>query len=240
MSSQIFPGIEQILDILMGELPEGVYAEDRADDPDPAKRSYSSAELRTMASVFSDLYLNLSEINSNKFLTTVLPSGLADWERDLFVELQDSMLPFAIRQANLIAKLRASGSIALPAIAAAIQGILGAIPFAILPYGGQFNGVGYGAWIFEFSQLGFDTYLGLRDPLWGAQQDFVPLDCDLDYVAAGITLQDLLDIQTTAYTYEVDIYGIATVDQLNLLDRTLTALEPARSTHIIRNNVTPP
>lgn len=242
MASQLFPDIEQVLDILMSELPDGVYAEDRADDPDQTKRSYSSSELRAHAQIFANLYESLSEISDNKTVTTVRPSGLAEWEKELFAAVQDSMLPIETRKQNLLSKLRALGRISLPGIADVISGVLGplGIPFAILPYGGQFNGTGYGAWIFEFSQLGFDTYLAKLDPLIGAQQNFVPLDCSLNYVAAGITLQDLLDIQATAYTYEVDIYGNADTDTLNLLDRQLTALEPARSTHIIRNNATPP
>ena len=54
------------------------------------------------------------------------------------------------------------------------------------------------------------------------------------------TLDEMIEIQETAYMYEIDIYGNADAATLALLDRQLTALEPARSSHIIRNNVTPP
>lgn len=240
MSAQFFPNIEQVMDVLMAELPDGVYPTDRADDPNPDKRSVSSSEIRAHAQVFANLYSNLRVINEDKFISTVTQDGLARWEVELFSAIQDGTLPFAVRKANLIAKIRAYGSINLPTIEGIVAGVLGPIPFAILPYGGAFNGTEYGAWIFGFSQLGLDTFLGLRDPLWGAQQDFVPLDCDLDYAAAGITAQDLAEIQATAYTYEVQIYGNASADTLTQLDLLLTQHEPARSTHIIRNNATGP
>lgn len=242
MSAQFFPNIEQVLDVLMAELPDGPYPKDRADDPDPNKRSNSSAELRAHAQVFANLYSNLRVINQDKFISTVTQEGLARWEVELFAAIQDGALPYLTRQANLLAKIRAYGGISLPIIANVIHGLLDplGLPFEIFPYSGQFNGMDYGAWIFGFSRLGLDTYLGLRDPLWGAQQDFVPLDCSLDYAAAGITAQDLLDIQATAYTYEVQIYGNASAMTLSQLDLLLTQHEPARSTHVIRNNAPGP
>jgi hypothetical protein len=228
----------------MSDLPEGVYAEDRADNADLSQRSYSSSELRAHAQVYATLYSNLEDIYLNKFISTIQPDGLADWEKELFATTQDATLPFTTRQQNLLAKIRANGGISLPAIRAVVAAILTpqGLAFDILPYNGQYNGTAYGAWILEESQLGYDTYLAAQDPLIGAMQNpgQVPLDCSLNYAAAGITQQQLIDIQMTAYTYEVDIYGNADANTLALLDSQLTALEPARSTHVIRNNVTPP
>lgn len=242
MSQQFFPSTEELLDIVMAELPAGVYASDRADDPNPDKRSYTSAEVRAHMVMIADLYTNLFNIYRDKFVTTVTLEGLPSWEADYFSSAQDSSLPYATRQQNLLAKIRANGGISLPAIQSVVDGILTpkGLAFDILPYSGQTNGVLFGAWIFESSKLGADTFLALRDPLWGARTEggLVPLDCNLDYAAAGLTAQDLLDIQFTAYAYEVRIFGNADALTLSLLDRQLTALEPARSTHIIRNNST--
>lgn len=211
---------------------------DRADDPDFEKRSYSSSELRTAAQIFSDMYFNLSKINADKSAQTVTLEGISLWEKDFFIEAQDSSLSFQSRKQNLIAKIRANGGISLPAIRDILSAILTplGLSFDILPYSGQFNGSIYGGWIFEQSQLDLDTFLSFLDPLIGAQLNHTALDCNLDYVAAGLTQQEMIEIQQTAYTYEVRIFGNASTVTLNLIDKQLTALEPARSTHVIRNN----
>ena len=106
---------------------------------------------------------------------------------------------------------------------------------------GQVNENGdTGTWILGYSSLGQNTYLGTLDPLIGDRSGFTPLDCSLDYAAAGITAGQLADIQKMAYSYEVRIYGNADAVTLALLDSDLTKYEPARSTHIILNNATPP
>lgn len=227
----------------MAELPEGVYAEDRADDPDPSKRSYTSAEMRAFAILMAELYENLDNVYRDKFLTTVTPDGLPEWEHDLFSSAQDSSLSFDTRKQNLLAKFRSKGGISLPAIQSVVASILTplGLAFDILPYSGQTNGALTGSWVFETSTLGDDTFLADEDPLLGAGRGLgiVPLDCSLDYAAAGITANDLLEIQETAYTYAVRIFGIASAQTLSLLDAQLTANEPARSTHVIFNNWQP-
>ncbi len=228
----------------MSELPDGVYANDRADDADYAKRSNSSAELRAHAQMLAFMYENLQTIYLDKFITTVTPTGLASWEKTLFSSAQDSMLPYSTRQQNLLAKRRANGGISLPAISAIIHAILDpqGLAFDIFTWNGASSGTGHGAWILDFSELGYDTYLSLRDPLQGAGQGagITPLDCNLNYAAAGLTAQQLIEIQETAYRYEVRIYGHASANTLALLDAQLTALEPARSDHLIFNDAPGP
>jgi hypothetical protein len=244
MSQQIFLNTEQILSLMFTELPEGVYATDRADDPDPNKRSVSSSELRAQAMVLSALYQNLLGINSDKSITTVTEDGLASWEMDLFASAQDGSLGYAVRQQNLLAKIRANGGISLPAIQSIVSAILTplGLPFQILPYSGQSNGTVTGSWVLDESVLDVSTWLASLDPLIGTGLGVgeTPLDCNLDYAAAGISQSDLVSIQMTAYTYEVQIYGNADAATLALLDRQLTALEPARSTHVITNNAAEP
>lgn len=245
MTAQFFPNVEQILDILMAEMPAGVYAEDRADNPDTTKRSVSSSEIRAHAQLFANLYDNLDTISSDKFVSTVTAGSLARWEADLFSEPQDPTQSFAVRQANLLAKLRLIRGINYASIFSIVDGILTplGLPFSIF----QFNGCGQGqnpggGWILSVSALGLSTYLAAGDPLLGAGRDpgITPLDCNLNYAAAGITAQQLADIQATAYTYGVQIYGIADAATLAALDAALTKFEPARSTHIITNNAVPP
>ena len=244
MALNLFPNAEQILDILLGEIPPGVFAEDRADSPDESQRSYSSSELRVWSQQIADLYENLQKVENNKFIVTADVIGLTQWEKELFSTAQDSNQSVTDRRQNLLAKLRSSGGISLEAILSVIHGILDPVglPFELLTWCGSSNGAVTGAWILDVSALGLDTYLGTLDPLngTGLGLGLTPLDCRLDYVAAGLTLDEMIEIQETAYMYEIDIYGNADAATLALLDRQLTALEPARSSHIIRNNVTPP
>lgn len=238
-----FLNTEQLLDILLAELPPGVYPQDRANSSDVTKISYSSAELRAHATLIAGVYLQANNVFNNFFITTLTPDGLAQWEKDYFGAIQDSSLSFTERQQNLFAKFRATGGLSLPYITSIVSGILTPVglTFAILPLSGQVNTNGdTGTWILGYSSLGQNTYLGSLDPIIGEQSGFTPLDCSLNYTAAGITADQLADIQETAYAYEVRIYGNADATTLALLDKDLTKFEPARSTHIILNNSTPP
>lgn len=238
MSAPIFLNVDQFLSILMDELPFGVYPTDLANDPDPDKRSNSSSELRAHAQLLSELSANLQTIYQDKFASTVTPGGIGFWEKNEFRDAQNSALSFDARKARLLAKIRAVAGINLPAIRADVAAILDplGIAFDILAYSGQSNGSFPGSWVMNISPLGLSTYLAGLDPLEGAKVGFTALDCNLDYAAAGLTAQDLLDIQATAYTYAVMVYGTLDAATLATLDTMLTELEPARSTHLIFNN----
>lgn len=235
MSAPIFLKTDEFLEILLSELPQGVYAGDYANDPDPAKRSVSSSELRAICAYLEIASDNLSVIYSDKFLSTVTADGLLAWEKDFFTVAQDSTLPLELRRQNLLSKIRSTGGISLPAIRSVAAGILDPIPFDLLPYSGQ---AGIGAWVLGASQLGIGTWLTELDPIMGARTEggLEPLDCALDYEAEGLTEEQLTSIQKTAYTYEIRIYGNASAQTLALLNMRLTQLEPAMSTHVIRNN----
>lgn len=224
----------------MQELPDGVYAQDGADHPNTAKRSVSSAEVRAHAMMIEWLYENLQNINNDKTITTVTEEGLAPWEKDMFSVAQDGSQSFLTRKQNLLAKYRAKGGINYPAIKKIVAGILDPVglSFDILPYSGTFGG----AWIFEQSLLGLDTYLAELDPINGSVIDnlITPLNCDRDYTAAGLSLGQMEEIERTAYLYEVRIYGHANQTTLDALDLTLTQHEPARSDHVITNDATGP
>lgn len=237
---QHFLSEEQNLDLLIAELPEGVYAVDRADDPNPAKRSYSSSELRAASRLEAMVYENLRLIYLDKFISTATEVGITQWERDLFKDPQDTSLDLEVRRAKALGKYRQIGSISLPAIVSVIHSVLDpvGIPFIVRSSCQTSEDEGTPSWVFEVSLLGFDTYLADGDPLAGAVVTN-PLDCDLDYIAAGLTLAQFLAIQNTAYSYEVLLLGVADAQTLTLLDRRLTESEPARSTHHIINNWMP-
>jgi hypothetical protein len=239
MAAPIFLTEEQLVTILMQEMPQGVYADDRADDPNPVNRSYSSSEIRAHARLLAQAYANLAGIYSDENISTVTPDGLAQWEMELFATAQDSSQPYSVRQANLLAKYRAAGGINFAAINSLVGSVLNplGLPYEIVTWNGL---VGNGAWVLDYSELDQGTYLSFLDPIVGQRLDLTPLDCSLNYSAAGLTAQQLADIQATAYTYEVRIFGVADATTLARLNLLLTEFEPARSTHVIINNDTNP
>ena len=101
MSAQFFPNVEEVFDLIMAELPEGLYADDRADDPNPDNRSYSSSEIRAHASIFAGIYENLRLVNLDKFASTVTTDGIGRWENDYFAQIVDSSIPFDDRKDRL-------------------------------------------------------------------------------------------------------------------------------------------
>lgn len=221
------------MDLALRELPPDMFAQDRADDPDYTKRSISSSEMRSQVTVLGAGYDTMEQVFDDKFITTATPLGIARAELDYFPDPVDQSLPLETRRANLLAKKRATGGISYAAIVDVLTPL-----FAEIGLGFQvvsWCGAQGGAWILDESELDVETYLSLLDPLLGAVGPN-PLDCDLDYAAAGLTAEQLEDIQRTAYTYEVRIFGNAPADFITRLDRLLTEIEPARSTHVILNN----
>lgn len=238
MTIPLFLNVNQLMAILMSELPEGVYSEDWANDPNPDNRSYSSSEIRAHAQMMADAYANLEIIYTDKFISTVSQDALSSWEVLLFGSPQDASQSYDTRQMNLLTKFRARGGISYAYIYNLVSQILNplGINFDLVTW----NGLNDGAWILEFTELDLGTYLAAVDPLYGNNLSLTPLDCTLNYEAAGITQQDLIDIQETAYTYEIRIYGNASQSVLNLLNQTLTTNEKAGTTHIITNNFPSP
>lgn len=227
-----FLDVEQILDAFFRQLPKDQFAQDRADDTNPVKRSFSSSDLRSQATVLAAAYANLNQIHDNKFITTTDELGLTRWEKDLFSETVDRSQPLAARRGNALGKFRAKGGIDYDTIKAILDPIFAAqgLDYDIVYWSG-FNG---GAWILDVSLLDVDTYLSLYDPLVAAGLGLV--DCNFPPLPPGISSQDLEDIQRTAYTWEIRIHGHASAEFMAQLDLLATQIEPARSTHYIYND----
>lgn len=225
---------DEILQILKSELPDDLFAQDNANNPDPAKNSYSSSELRAAANAFANVYAGLQKRYNDKFITTATSSGLDDWANELFSSAQDSSLEVNQKRGNALAKLRASQGISYAGITALVSGVLDplGIDFDVCTWSGLNNG----AWVLDESPLDLGTYLSQIDPIEGMVAGNTALDCSGNYVAAGLTEEQYREIQQVAYTYEVRIYGTVDSVTLNLLDQLLTIAEGARSTHILQNN----
>jgi hypothetical protein len=185
MSNPIFLNVEMCLSILLGELPLGLFATDRADSPDVTKRSYSSSEIRAVAVAYAALYSNLEDIYQSKFISLVNADEIGNWETDLFTTPTDASLPFATRKQNLLTKWRATGGLSYPYIEGLVSSILTplGLSFTLSVYGGT----PFGAWILESSPLDLDTYLAEEDPLMGKVVGLYNLDCNARLPTVGTT-----------------------------------------------------
>lgn len=186
MANLFFLGIEECVTIVMGEFPRGVYATDRADNPDTDLRSYSSSEIRTVAQIYANLYSNLEDIWENKFISLVQPDEIGNWEVDLFGSPQDASLPFLTRQQNLLTKYRATGGLSYPYINNLISSILTplGLSFLLAPY----CGMPAGAWRLDVTPLDEETYLAEEDPINGAIVGMYDLDCNAQILTIGTTV----------------------------------------------------
>lgn len=238
MSNPLFPNIEQVLNILLGELPKNVFSQDRADSDNVDKRSYSSSELRSHAQLLANIYKNLQDVYLDKTISTVQPDGLSSWEMDLFSSAQNGARSFTDRQINLISKYRAQGGISYSYIYNIVHNLLNpkGLGFDLITYTG-IGGSRSAAWRLGLSALGANTYLAEADPLIGAVIGN-PTNCTNS--TSTLTTDQLRKIRETAYTYAVWIYGGADASTLSTLDAMLTQAEPGGSTHVIVNNAVQP
>jgi hypothetical protein len=136
--------------------------------------------------MYANLYSNLQDIWENKFISTVQPDEIGNWEAELFPNPVDSSLPFEVRKQNLLTKYRATGGLSYPYF----MGVVGNI---LTPLGLDFTinvycGMPTGAWILDVSALDFDTYLSLTNPIFGAKVGFYDLDCNAQIIASGSTV----------------------------------------------------
>jgi hypothetical protein len=213
--------------ILQRESPPNLYP-----DGQPSQ-FFSTADQYSVASVLGDAYANQEEVYDNYF-PTVTVDNLPDFEFLYFGYNLDSTLTIDQRRVLLLNKIRTKRRTTPQDIIDVIYTIIDpSIPVEILEWNGNFNGTRYGAWILGVSTLGIDTFLSGRAPIYGAQLDKAPLDCDLDVAAAGITEEDLINIQDTAFTYTVNIGVTLDVQTLTMLDSALNAAEGASRRHFI-------
>jgi hypothetical protein len=214
-------------------MPPGLYSADTAKNANTALNAWTSSEARAWAMLFTDAYASLLAIWNNKFVTLADASGIQRWEIMVFGSPQSATLSLTQRRNAVLAQLQYQGGINYAIIYAAVYALLNPLgfTFVIQTYNGAVPG---SAWILGTSLLGLDTYLAPCDPIKGTAG--TPLDCSLDYAAAGLTAAQLASIQQTAYTYAVKITGTATDATIAQLDTILTKLEGASRTHQIVNN----
>lgn len=220
-----FATTEQIFDLIASELPENMFSQDRADNPDYTKRSVSSAEIRAYAQLIEDLYTNLKAIYDDQTILTASETAIPRWEKMLFAESQDSGQSYQVRVSNLVSKIRANGGISFQVIYDILSGLFvgTGLAFDLVTLNGN-NG---GAWILDESILDVSTYLSEIDPI-----NYANLGCDFSSYPPGVLEQ----VQRVAYTYQVRVYGHANDALIARINQVCTDFEPARSTHEILND----
>lgn len=216
----VFLTQEDLYRLLQRELPEDVYA-----DGAPSA-FFSTADMNAVAKTLGSAYTNLERIYDNYF-PQYADERIGDWEVTVFGFVSDDAFTLEERRDRVVAKLRNRPGITKDDVFRAVTGMFPSLApsgVEILPWG-----CADGGWTLNVSELGYDTYLNG----WPRVAAVGPDLCDLPASAFGLTDAQWAEMQAEAYTYEVRLAVPVTGASLTALDQLLTAVEPARSTHVI-------
>jgi hypothetical protein len=227
-----FLSTDEIYRMWQRELPEGVYFDGSATG------SFSTASVRAKSMLLKTAYDNMARVYDNQY-PQLADERIFDWELYAFGRYLPGSLTLAERRTKILDRFRLRPGITTSDMKAVVLSIIGQDKTVeIRPWGCD-----GGVWLLGISQLGIDTYLAgarLVDITPGV---FPGLDlCDLSDDTDPILSSDfyLAELQETAYTYEVCIFGYTlTDDERNLMDAELKKYEPARAAHVITDNLDP-
>lgn len=245
-----FPTDQDLFRVLQRELPEGVY-------PDgPPSAFFSTADNFATATVLANLYQDAELVYLNEFPQTT-DVRINDWEIKVFGVPGDPTLSLDQRRQRVIQKIRAQPTLILWQILTAVVGFL---PPGVYAQVVELGCCGFGqcsgpSWKLGHSRLSSETALGwadfdeLNNPF-----NFTDL-CDVIEKSRGWRLggsqlgvttqlsgdnswQTISKLQAKAYTYEVRIFNfVLTGAPFQAMLNTITALELARSTHLVRQGL---
>lgn len=216
----------QIYRLLQRELPEDVYA-----DGAPSA-FFTTADNWAFSHVVATAYTNQHRIYENYFPQTA-DERIGDWEITAFNQLSPAGDTLPVRRARVVAKMRARPGITK---ADMLRAVTATFPF-LAPSGAEIIewGCSTGGWVLNESQLGIETFLN------GAMlvNAVGPGLCDADPADFGLTPEEWAIAQEEAYTFEVRVFDyVFNATELAKLNAVLTAAEPARSTHVITDDLT--
>lgn len=228
--------------LLQRELPEGVY-------PDGAPNQfYSTASIDAKAKVIAGAYSNLERIDANNFPQTA-DERIDDWLIKMF-GVTSGGLTLAQKRARTIEKIRKQPKINLWEVLTLVTGF---VPVGTYVQIVEWCGRKGGSWQLDVSTLGVQTILGfgvgymdfVSDPTtWCSfvsnlnwRLGFSELNTNTE-LAADDLYKNVTYVQLDAYNYEVRIFGYTlSAEDLATVEREISKAEPARSTHIIRQNL---
>ena len=196
---------------------------------DPSKY-YILASKYAFIECVSDLYQQLKYIYENNYPQTVNDvDKILKWEQMVFGFTLADNLTLSERIDRVLTKIRNPTNFTIPDLIALVKAIIGSDKDVRII---EWNNDG-GTWVLDESELGVDTYLGGYNPA-----NLLNYDCSKTAADYGLTEEEFLEIKTQAYTYEVQIYGYTLTDlERSYIDRLLKDNEPARSLHVITDNL---
>lgn len=202
--------------LLQRELPEDVYP-----DGSPSQY-YHTADMDAVAGAIASCYSSMSSVYDNLFITTC-DEKIGAFETSYFAETSPG-LNLAARKARILSKIRSTEDISYWQILTTTATILAGVWVEVRPRVGR--GSPTPAMI---KGLAADDVWA---PGWVSGQAFPAGVTGFDILRTDQTA--LLNLRKTTYTYDVFIFSAALDDSLlQLLDRTLSLQEPARSRHTI-------
>lgn len=210
---------DEIYRILQRELPPKVY-------PDGApEKFYSTADMDSVAKVSSETYDNLQTIYDNYWPMTAVDT-IADWEILAFGRRLDPSYTLAERQDRCTVKIRSRKGLTIQDMIDVVQSVIGSDKLVDISEWGCSTG----GWMINESQLGIETILNGQRLIDATGADL----CSKTYTDFGKTQAEWIEMQTEAYTYQVNIYDYTlTAVQAAEIELALSETEPARCRHII-------
>lgn len=246
-----FLSAKTLYKLIERELPEGVYA-----DSGTPSAYFTTSSVYAKAKVLETVYTNLSRIYDN-YWPQFTDERIDDWEIKVFGEISNAGLSLDQRRIKVINKIRKKPTLALWEILTLVASYVPQGKFVqVIEWGCSGSGGGGGQWTLGVSRFGVDTALG-----WSGQRNRQPTIAAIngDFCAGVIadgwrfnashlgtqtklsgmnSWQTISSAQRRAYTYEVRIFDYTLSDaDTAKLERDLQQFEPARSGHIIRQNL---
>lgn len=236
-----FLNADESYQLFQRELPEGAYASVEY------SKALSTSSVYAKAVTIAAAYSNLKVIYDNMFPQSSVDK-IDDWVLKCFGSPFPGGTPVSVKQQSVVAKLRQQPNLSLWQILTTIVGLV--------PAGTYVQIVTYRAlnvgWPLGKGKLGRDTYLSPNgnDTLAGFNYDnwnnfIATIEWRLGRGKLGTTTHlakysgaDIARRQHNAYGYEIRIFGITLSAALRQsIDKQASMIEPARSSHIIRDGL---
>jgi hypothetical protein len=215
---------QEIYRMLQRESPENVY-------PDGAPSAYySTADWDATASGIASAYENLETTYDNYWPMYANASAIAKWEIKAFGELLSGSLSLSEKQDLVKTRIQARKGLTKDDMTLIVKSVIGSDKLVELIEWG----CGDGTWLIGVSELGLNTFLGGYNQSAYTGEDL----CDKSASDFGLS-EDYWDgMREEAYTYEVRIYDyVLTTRERTEIDEQLSIYEPARSQHIITDDL---